>query len=253
MANKMNVLLDKIERRLGTKAMNLPDHLKKEEWAEVIKQDSLDTFSRYFPNKMRIYIDTKSKQKDGFYLIDENLCDSVDIIGVRDIAWDEFARDSLYLQQSSGYGLYDIAYSEYSMEDVMLLQARADMTSLFNTGIYVNFQPPNRIKLTSVTGAELSRGVTSFPVDLLIKHADNLMTLPVSMMETFEQLALTDVAGFLYNELINYDGLPTVYADIDLKLDRFKEQWDKREELVNYLNDSHVSAANRYMPIILCQ
>jgi len=54
---KMTRLLNKIERRLGTKMLNLPEHLTKDQWAEVIREDTLVTFSRYFPNKIRINID----------------------------------------------------------------------------------------------------------------------------------------------------------------------------------------------------
>ena len=43
--NKMNLLLNKIERRLGTKMLNLPDNLSKDVWAEeVISNETLDTF-----------------------------------------------------------------------------------------------------------------------------------------------------------------------------------------------------------------
>ena len=56
-ANRMNKLLDKIERRLGVKQLNLPDYLTKDKWAEeVIANETLDTFSRYFPNSMHIRI-----------------------------------------------------------------------------------------------------------------------------------------------------------------------------------------------------
>ena len=49
-ANNMTLLLNKIENRLGTDMLNLPDHLKKETWAErVVIPDTLVTWSRYFP------------------------------------------------------------------------------------------------------------------------------------------------------------------------------------------------------------
>ena len=52
MANEMTKLLNKIERRLGTSQMNLPDYLSKDVWArDVICNETLDTFSRYFPIK----------------------------------------------------------------------------------------------------------------------------------------------------------------------------------------------------------
>ena len=35
-ANNMSRLLDKIENRLGTKILDLPDHLKKDKWADQV-------------------------------------------------------------------------------------------------------------------------------------------------------------------------------------------------------------------------
>ena len=36
MANDMTKLINKIERRLGTKALNLPDYLQKNTWPEEV-------------------------------------------------------------------------------------------------------------------------------------------------------------------------------------------------------------------------
>lgn len=251
MSNKMTNLLDKIERRLGTKVLNLPDDLKKDKWAsEVINNETLDTFSRYFPNKLRIEIQTSSPRNNGYYLIDDTICDTVEILGVRDIGWDEFAQDSLRIQQSQGYGIYDFLSNNYGMDDVGMLQMRADHMSLFNNGIYIDFKPPNMIKLVSVTGADVSRGMTKFPIDLIIKHADNLMTISPTSMETFEALAQSDVATFLYNGLKYFEGLETVYANIDLKLSDLEQQSNRREDVVQSLKDGYVSAANTNMPLM---
>ena len=60
--NKMNILLNKIERRLGTKPLMLPDDISKDKWVEeTIIPDTLLTFSRYFPHMVRISIDTNDK------------------------------------------------------------------------------------------------------------------------------------------------------------------------------------------------
>ena len=40
-ANNMSKLLDKIEWRLGTKPLNLPEDISKDKWADVIKEDTL--------------------------------------------------------------------------------------------------------------------------------------------------------------------------------------------------------------------
>ena len=249
-ANKMNTLIDKLERRLGTRQLNLPDYLTKDNWAKIIIQDTLDTFSRYFPNSMKVVLDLSQRNSQGYYLIDEHLADNIEVIGVRDIDWALFSKDSLRLQEAQGYGTYDFMTNQYGLDDVMLLQMRADHMSLFNNQIYVEFRPPNMIKLSTVTGADITRGMNTFPVELLIKHAPNLMTIPATMMETVEALAEADVARFLYEELKYYDGLETVYANIDLKLGDLESKASTRTDIIAELKDSYVSAANSNQPLM---
>lgn len=249
--NKMNNLLNKLERRLGIMQLNLPDYLAKDKWAtEVIANETLDTFSRYFPNSMRINLDLSQRKKDGFYLIDEYVPESVEILGVRDIDWSHFSRDTLRLQEAQGYGMYDFMTNNYGLDDIALLQMRADHMSLFNNQIFVEYKPPNMIKLSTVTGADITRGMTSFPIEILIKHAPNLMTIPPTMMETFEELAEADIARFLYENLKYYDGLETVYTNIDLKLGDLENKASKRDDIVQRLDDAHVSAANTHQPLM---
>lgn len=249
--NKMNKLLDKIERRLGTSQLNLPDYLTKDKWAEeVIANETLDTFSRYFPNSMKIMLDLSQKRKDGFFLIDQYIPDDIDVLGVRDIDWALFSRDSLRLHEAQGYGMYDFMSNNYGLDDVALLQMRADHLSLFNNQIFVEYKAPNMIKLSTVTGADITRGERRFPIEILIKHASNLMTIPPTMMETFEELAEVDIATFLYENLKYYDGLETVYANIDLKLGELENKASKRDDVVQKLNESYVSAANKNQPLM---
>ena len=67
--NKMNQLLSKIERRLGTKPLMLPEDISKDKWAdEVIIPDTITTFSRFFPHMVRIRIDASPEnKKDGYF------------------------------------------------------------------------------------------------------------------------------------------------------------------------------------------
>ena len=70
------------------------------------------------------------------------------------------------------------------------------------------------------------------------------------MMETFEQLAEADVARFLYENLKYYEGLETVYANMDLRISDLEERASRRDEIVEKLDDAHVSAANAHQPMI---
>ena len=252
-ANRMTSLLDKIERRLGTKQLNLPDNLQKDKWAEqVIANETLDTFSRFFPNAIDIRLDKSMRTKDGFYLIDEPFGDNVEIIGVRDINWQQFSQSTTRRHDAYGYGYYDFLANNYGMDDIALIQARADQMSLFNNNIFVDFQAPNKVRFTTVTGSDVTMTMDNIPVTILIKHAPNLMTIPPTMMETFEKLAEADVARFLYEELKYFDGLETVHATIDLKMSDLENKASTREDIVEKLDEAHVSAANKYQPLMFC-
>ena len=252
--NKMNQLLSKIERRLGTKPLMLPEDISKDKWAdEVIIPDTITTFSRFFPHMVRIRIDASPEnKKDGYYIIDTDLLGGAEILGVKDIAWDEYGNNAL--AQQSGIGMYDYlgAYNNYSMDDVMLLQARADMTSVFNNSIFVDFKEPNMIKLSSVTNGDITGGLAQMPIDVFVNHPANLSTIPPTQMETFEKLAIADVASFLVAYLQHYDGLETVFANVDMKLSSIERFADRREDIVQLLDDAHVNPANKNQPIMYC-
>ena len=252
--NKMNQLLSKIERRLGTKPLMLPEDISKDKWAdEVIIPDTITTFSRFFPHMVRIRIDASPEnKKDGYYIIDTDLLGGAEILGVKDIAWDEYGNNAL--AQQSGIGMYDYlgAYNNYSMDDVMLLQARVNMTSVFNNSIFVDFKEPNMIRLSSVTNGDITGGLAQMPIDVFVNHPANLSTIPPTQMETFEKLAIADVASFLVAYLQHYDGLETVFANVDMKLSSLERFADRREDIVQLLDDAHVNPANKNQPIMYC-
>lgn len=247
-ANNMTNLLEKIERRLGTKPLNLPDDISKDKWADVIINDTLVTFSRYYPHAFKYELGPKDK-KDGCYYLDEDLIGGVKILGIRDISWEDFATDSLGIQENAGYGIYDFLGANYGMVDVALLQMRADHMSMFNNGVYPLFEPPNKIRLQSATCNDVG-GISKFHVWVLLEHNPNLTTISPTQMETFEALAQADIALFLYRYLKYYDQLQTVYATIDLKLQDLESEANKRDEVINYIKESYVSFSNANQPLI---
>ncbi len=252
-SNNMTNLLNKIERRLGTKPLNLPDDLKKERWAdEVIIPDTLVTYSRYFPHQFVYHIDSTTKQKNGYYYLDEDLIGDAKIIGVRDIDWSNYGQDGVFNQLSAGYGIYDYFSGSYGMEDVVMMQMRADHLSVFNNGIYVDFIPPNKVKIENSISSKINI-MTSFNLLVLVEHSKSLTTISATQMETFEDLAICDVASYLYENLKYYDNLQTVYASIDMKLGEFENKAARRDDVIANIKDSYVSASNKNQPMIVCQ
>ncbi len=249
--NNMTKLIEKIERRLGTRALNLPDNLKKETWAEVIKDESLLTFSRYFPHKIKIKLNRDTCiYKDGYYILDEDKFPGVEILGVRDICWEDFGNTAGVIGSTHPYGMHDIFMQTGNISDIAFIQMAADQASLFNNNIYIDYVYPNKIAIKNAQNTNITQSVSEIPVDLLIKHSDNLNTISPTIMEIFEDLVKADIASYLYNELKYYDGLDTVYGNIDLKLSDLEQQASKREEIIEKLKDSYISASNENQPLM---
>lgn len=250
MANSMTLLLNKIERRLGTQQLNLPDYMSKNVWAkEVICNDTLDTFSRYLPNKMPYVLGPENKKND-YYLIDESICNNVQILGVGDIDWHAWSAHYPGLLYG-GVNSYDMMTSGVDFETFTDIQMMADHVSAFSNGIYLEFVPPNKIKLNIIISSSFLTNYQTIPINLFVKHADNLKTIPPTQMELFERLAISDVATFLYEQLKMYDNLETTYSNIDLKLSSLEEKSRDRQQIIEYLESNYVSAANRNQPILL--
>ena len=244
----MTSLLNKIEMRLGMAFITLPEQIAKDKWPKVIEEASLPTFSRFFPHKIIVDIDTH-KTKAGYYLIDDNICRNYKILGIGDIDWSRFARQA-GAEQSMGYGAYDFLSNNYGLDDVGLLQMRADHMSMFDNGIYLDFELPNRIKLTTINNQDISRFLNTFPLEVYVQHHSDLSTISPTLMETFEDLAIADVAIFLYNNLKYFDGMDSVFANIDLKLQQLEEYANSRKDVVQILRDNYISAGNKHQHLI---
>lgn len=248
--NQMTLLLNKIERRLGLLVLNLPENISKDTWHTIIEEDTIPTFSRYFPYKLTVIIDNTC-EKDGFFFIDKDVPEGCKIIGVKDIDWQAYRCDPRFDRYGINFATFDFISRDYGIDDVAFTQTSADFMSLFNLGIYIVFDPPNKIKLESVNGSPVSR-YRPFPLQIFIEHPANLMTISPTMMETFESLAQCDVAIFLYQQLKYFDDFDTTYAQLQLKLDTLQSWADRREDLVNKLDEAHTTTANFEQSMIIC-
>lgn len=248
-ANQMTALLNKIERRLGMSVLNLPEKLAKDNWAEIIAEDSLPTFSRYFPLETTIIVDPCCF-KDGYYFIDRGLPEGTKIIGVKDVDWEAYRCDPRFDRYGINFTTFDFISRDYGIDDVAFSQVSADFLSLFNLGIYIEFKYPNKIRLVSVNGSPVSR-YRPWPLKIFIEHPKNLMTISPTMMEIFEQLCQADIATFLFQNLKYFDQQDTVYMQLDLKLDTLQEWANKRDDIIRQLEEAHTTTANEGQPIIM--
>lgn len=251
--NNMSKLIDKIEWRLGLIPLtkHLPDEFGKDAWANVIKEDSLLTYSRYCPRRFSFKMtDRTAPKKDGWHYIDEAFIGNQTILGVGDIDWTKFANRSIGLAQTFGYGTIDAGLAaNYTINDIMGMKQRADYASMFSNQIIPEFEPPNRVRLVATGNYDVNIG--DFNIILLLKHLDSLTSIPATAMEKFEQLAQADVAGFLLNNLKYWDNFETVFSTIDLKMSNLESEYSKRDNVIEYLESNYVSANNKSMPLIM--
>lgn len=247
--NQMTLLLNKIQRRLGLITLELPDEIGKDSWHTIIEEDTIPTFSRYFPYKITTIIDNTC-EKDGFFFIDKDVPEGCKILGVKDIDWQAYRVDPRFDRYGINFSTYDFISRDYGIDDVAFSQMSADYLSLFNLGIYIEFEYPNKIRLVSVNGSSVSR-YRPFPLQIFIEHPSNLMTISPTMMESFEQLAQADVATFLYQQLKYYDNQDTVYMQLDLKLETLQEWANKRDDIVRQLDEAHTTTANEAGSLIM--
>lgn len=255
-SNNMTKLLNKIENRLGMTPLMpyIPEELGKRKWAEIITDDTLLEFSRYFPYKIPYPISRANyDKKTNTYIIDEDFIEGMEILGVADIDFHSFVNDSLYITQDFAHSTADIVslQNSFNLEDIGLLQMRKDISSLFDNNIFVEYLPPNRFKLSTATNSNYGLNLNKFSINILVKHPDTLLTMTPTIMSLFERLAQSDVAGYLYRTLKYYDGMETVYAPIDLKLDELQEQMSRRDSIIEEIKESYVSASNDTAPIIM--
>lgn len=257
LANDMTRLLNKIENRLGLKPLvpHLPEEVKKDKWADVITDDTIVTFSRYYPHKFPMIVNDETCDKlteNGvvyYYIKDEILLGSK-LLGIMDIDWTDHTMNNASVGATSlggGYYYPSFACPSATFESLIGLQMMADISSLYNRGIAIDFQYPNRFCLKGLGNTNYD--LDSFTVILLVQH-NNLSTISPTKMEIFESLAQADIAKFLYMNLRYYDGLETAYVNIDLKLSELQDEANRRENIIEEIQNSYVSTSNDNIPYI---
>ncbi len=256
LTNDMTLLLNKIERRLKIQMLvpHLPEFCNKEAWAKTIMEDTMVTFSRYFPNRFKMVINDETcyKKMDNqrvlWYYIKDEILNGAKLLGISDIDWMDTSSNNSGLGASSvgNYFYPSFGCPIATFESIAGLQMSADFASLYNRGIYIDFQYPNHFCLRGIGNTNYD--LNSFTVILLVEHC-SLSTISPTKMEIFEKLATADVANLLLG-LQYIDNLETAFVNIDLKLSELNDAASKRDSIIEELDAAHVTPSNDLAPII---
>ena len=246
--NQMTMLCNTIERQLGTSMLPLPDNIKKDTWPQIIMEDTIPQFSEFYPYGMTIVVEPHIV-KDGFVFIDQTVPEGTRILGYRDIDWVAYRSDSRFDRYGINLDAQTWMTRQYALDDIALSAVGADMISLFDLGIFIEYTPPNKIRLVSVNGNPVSQ-FRPFPLVLLVEHP-GLWTISPTMMTQFRNLAKSDVATAIYETMKFFDNLDTVYGSLQLQMDTIQDWKSRRDDIVRELKEAAVSTANEYQPIMM--
>lgn len=249
--NSYTELVNKIERRLGLLPLSphLPEFCNKDSWVDIIQNDTIVTFSRFFPYQIKMVINDETcykkydNQKVLWYYIKDEVLQGAHLLGIKDIDWMDTSSNNSALGASSVGNYFYPSFScpIATYESILALQTAADFNSLYNRGIYIDFQYPNHFCLRGI--GNVNYDLNSFSCILLLEHS-NLSTISPTKMEVFERLATADIANFLYQNLKYFDGLESAYINIDMKLNELNDVANKRDSIIEELDNAHVSMAN---------
>lgn len=233
MAITMSSSLNHIYRKLGLSLM--PSPLLAEHYEKMILEESLPTFSTYYPYlyKVMVYPDQHQVPMENgkFYLIPED--ENIEIIGVKEYYRaglnDEFFIDSLQ---------YTRTQNPYDVMAVQSLHNVASATTMPDTFLYYS---PNIIEIFPKS----TRQVAKLIVTTKAVHPAHLMTIPSTLREQWNKLIEYDAKISAYELLKNVDGAQTPFGNIDLKVDRWADAEDKRDQLLELWHSKAIREPNR--------
>ena len=118
-----------------------------------------------------------------------------------------------------------------SVQGVLTSQAYMMVAGQMRSEPTFEYLGENKIKLYGYPRAELSFRVAC-------EHDPNGESIPDSCYSSFMELAILDMKQFLYNTLKLYDGIPTAFGNINLKIDDYQSAESDRNSLLEKWGDT---------------
>lgn len=223
-------LMQLIRNHTGIYSIKLPLTLE-ELYDQVIKIDTIPTFSTYFPlikqlpvdlNQIRVSNDRESFSSDvsDIYEIPEIFPKESGrfIIGIEKITW---FNDLRYQALQSTYETIE------SYQALAVAQGAANLASTIEPPFVTDFIPPNRFRVSN--GCYYKDRVV---LHIEVSYSPELFDLPETKRGAFYKLALLDVKRFLFNNLKYWNTVNTAVANMNLMIEDWQSAEADREQLL---------------------
>lgn len=163
-------------------------------------------------------------RKHGIYLLPAFLT-TTPVMYVMDVSMPAVNTRGTYGDIAPAYGINRSVQGVITAQAYMMLagQMRAEPT--------FEYLGENKIRLYGFPKAEVV-------FKIACEHEPNGETIPQSCYDSFMQLAALDVKMFLYNTLKHYDGIPSAFGNIQLKIEEFQSADSERTALLNQWTDT---------------
>lgn len=214
-----------IEKKLGYKFNEL--ELSPDEIIENIQEETLITFSKFFPYQSTSVIRNEDRVEgtNNEYYIESDF----EITGVARL----YDNTTMY----AGGGL--LPYGG-NMIDPMSRQFTADAMSMNKNPLTFQFNHPNTITITPSLYT-----IRETKILLNCVHPKHFATIPTNLQDEFLKLALYDTKETLYQIRHRFANLQTAFGSIELFIDDLQDATDRKQELLDKWRLNFAKQSNR--------
>ena len=201
-----------LNRMLGASMQEL--ELNEDEMMRVVFQESLNTFSKYFPYFFKIPIKRSDSIGGGYtnvYRIPND--DHIEIFGVHRVWLDNM--------NQFGGSLLPL------VNDPLQQQLLNDTLSMLITPTTFTYEAPDLVTIRP----KIERAGTAM-IEVKGVHPKHMRTIPIAMRDQFLRLCLDDVLLSLYPLRHRFESMSTPYGNIQLFLEQMDNAASDKAELL---------------------
>jgi len=212
-----------INRNLGAVLQEL--ELTDEEMMRVLFQETLPTYSKYFPYKYRMQVGNADFIQGSLNTYEIPNTDNLEIIGIHKVFISNMAQ--------FGSTMIPLSYNPFET------QVFNDYVSMTVTPVTWTYIPPNQVtvfpKIVNYQSAIL---------EVKAVHPKHLKTIPMNMREDFLRLALLDVLVSLYPLRKRFETFSTPYGSLQPFMEMVERSIDERRELLERFGNLTLKDSN---------
>ena len=199
---------------------------KDEDILACLDQETLPTLSIYLPHYQDFPVDTDKDRINGQEGVFQIRAPGERLLGVNRV------REGI-----AAFG--SMMYDPMLFGDMLDRQLVADRQSASELSVTWDFRPPNIIEIFPK-----ALQYSQINIECKCVHHTHLRTIPPTAREILRELFLADLAIDVLGVRQYFQTIQSVFGEIQLNLDRLQQQADKREAIVEKLEQKQFKSAH---------